>query len=347
MEQLLSFRTTFDEVMTSCWHTKYQQFCRDTRPTDDMIEDLQSLKRIMFAKGKRIRPFFVTSMYRQHDQHNQAIWELAVAVEWFHVFALIHDDLMDQSDERRGGDSLHAAIHKRLGSVPSTKHDAHSQALLLGDLLFSWSMALFFSAACKLEGHTEQIMYYFFQMVDEVTVGQQQDIALLHKQVQYKQILQKTKLKTASYTFTRPMHIGVAAAGNEDTQLLSNLEDLGDLLGTIFQIQDDIIDIFGNKGRANLADIRTGVPTIISEYMSHNTSSDVADQFATVFGCENKQIDDDTIKSWITDAGGLVYAKKIIASHVDQAQEIIGKLPEPIDKNFFHELLLFLQKRVS
>jgi len=233
---------------------------------------LDTIRRFVLGDGKRVRPTFCYWGWRAgggaHDEDE--VFDVAAALELFHAFALIHDDIMDSSDVRRGSPTVHRAfeaLHPSFGGRGSAASFGLHTALLCGDLLAAWSDQLF--AECALPAAQVRAgQRLFATMRGEAIAGQYLDLmgqttGLAGWSVE--RALQVTRLKTARYTITRPLQIGAALAGGS-AALLASLAAFGDPLGEAFQLRDDVLGVFGQSwatGKSTLDDLRAAKPTVL------------------------------------------------------------------------------------
>ncbi len=200
--------------------------------------------------GKRFRPYLCALMYdacggkKQND-----ILPAGLAIELFHTFALIHDDIIDHGNVRRGIPTMHITVreilkrHSRTGDID---HVADGQAMLVGDLVYLWVFDVFHTLSFS-EEQKRKAFQYLTRMINEVIVGEMIDVDMTTRDtVRDELIYQKTVLKTATYTFVRPMQIGVVLAGG-NAGIETCCEKFGEALGVAFQIQDDLFDLTLSK----------------------------------------------------------------------------------------------------
>lgn len=191
----------------------------------------------------------------------------AAALELFHAFALIHDDILDGSDRRRGEPSVHrlfADLHARSSWRGDPEAYGRNTALLCGDLCAAWSDQMFHE--CGLS--TEQVHRgygVFALMRTEVIAGEYLDLVSGVGDGSVASALTVIRMKAARYTVTRPLQIGAALAG-AGPELIAALGEFGDPLGDAFQLRDDVLGVFGDPavtGKSVLDDLREGKPTVM------------------------------------------------------------------------------------
>jgi len=216
-----AFKKQFNEYYWQYLLAKQQEIKKIDKQADEFYKQI-----LLLAKsGKRLRPYFCYLGYSGFGgKDKKLIMNSAMALEVLHLFALVHDDIMDKAKTRRGLDTVQNFIFKKTHD----KHFSLSVALLAGDLIFSFSQDLI----------AQNI--YWQKLKQELMVGQYLDIkTTIKKNLEEKGILRIMELKTASYTVLRPLQIGAYLAGAAKTDI-EKLADFALPAGVAFQIQDDI-----------------------------------------------------------------------------------------------------------
>jgi geranylgeranyl diphosphate synthase type I len=215
--------------------------------------------------GKALRPRFC---YWGHAIAGTGAGPLLLracaALELLHAFALIHDDLMDNSETRRGRPALHREIagqHRGHGWAGHPDSYGRAMALLTGDLAFAIAGRL--AAALPTPALT-----VWSGMVDELVLGQFTDLAGAARQDRSLEVARTTTLlKSGRYTVTGPLRLGAALTGAP--QLAAELTRYGDLVGEAFQLRDDLLGVFGDPRRTGKPvgdDLTCGKPTQLLAY---------------------------------------------------------------------------------
>lgn len=267
---LTTFRERFEPHLRRFLLQKSQHFAAYTLDPA-LTKMLAEPSRVLEAGGKRIRPLLAWLGYRlAGGKDEESVLQAAVALELFHTFALVHDDIMDRGTERHGVPTVHISIEQQLaGRQGDLAHVGVSQAIIVGDLLFSWAVEALTTAPLSSEV-IHAALRLFFSMSDEVMVGQMLDIDVTTRErSSVEELRQKMLLKTASYTFTRPLQIGIALAGGSPS-LAKFAEEFGSSLGIAFQTQDDVLDLFGSleqTGKTPLSDIRDRQQTLLTQWV--------------------------------------------------------------------------------
>jgi geranylgeranyl diphosphate synthase type I len=220
------------------------------------------------AGGKRLRPQFCYAgwLVAGGDPDEPAIVRAAAALEWLQGSALVHDDLMDGSDTRRGRPSVHRAFEAQ--HVAEHRHgDAAgfgaSAAVLMGDLLLSWTDELFRSSDLPT---TRAAFDFLDRCKTEVVAGQFLDVAgQTRASLSVEEAMLVVRYKSAKYTVERPLHIGAALAGGSPA-LIEGLSEVALPLGEAFQLRDDVLGVFGDPavtGKPAGDDLREGKRTVL------------------------------------------------------------------------------------
>ncbi len=216
--------------------------------------------------GKHIRPLLTVIGWvaTGGEGEREPVVQLAASLEMFHAFALIHDDIMDESEIRRGRPTAHRQLSEGQEG-PQAERFGTSAALLLGDLAFAWSDEILHRA-----GLTSSQFASVFPIVDEmryeVMLGQYLD--LRHTGTLTDDVdaaLTVSRYKTAKYTVERPLHLGSVLAG-ADPEVMAACTAYAIPLGEAFQLRDDLLGVYGDirrTGKSNLDDLRAGKNTTL------------------------------------------------------------------------------------
>ena len=180
--------------------------------------------------------------------HHDALVRACGALELLHASALVHDDLMDASDTRRGHPSTHRAFeqqHREDGWTGSAQDYGAAAAILLGDLLLSWSDELL--RTCGLPAERVLDALRFFDLTrSEVVTGQFLDVsAQARGRADVDTAMTVLRYKSAKYSVERPLHVG-AALGGANAEQIRALTRFGLPLGEAFQLRDDVLGVFGD-----------------------------------------------------------------------------------------------------
>jgi geranylgeranyl diphosphate synthase type I len=270
-----------------------------------------------------------------------AVVRVASGLELFHAAALVHDDIMDNSDTRRGLPAVHKrfeSLHSEGGWAGSASGFGMSGGLLLGDLLLGWSdelidegLGLLASAPAALAARTE-----FNRMRTEVTVGQYLDIleerswAGLPEAEQLARAHRVIVYKSAKYSVEAPLAIGASLGGGSDVQLEA-LRKFGLPLGIAYQLRDDMLGVFGDPavtGKPAGDDLREGKRTVLIALARTALPANAARLLDELLGdpeLEPAQIR--MLQSTIRDSGATDKVERMITHNVELARSALVDAP--------------------
>ena len=204
---------------------------------------LDEVIRLVRSGGKRLRPAFCFWGYRAAGgEDNDAILRVGAGLELFHTFALIHDDVMDRGETRRGEPTVHVRMAKERGGADAEQF-AISAAILAGDLASVLGDHLFTTSGFPPELLLRAFRRYNHMRI-EVAVGQFLDISGAGREVGEDEARRISLLKSGSYTVQGPLAVG-SILGGGDPELLHALEAYGEPLGEAFQLRDDLAGALG------------------------------------------------------------------------------------------------------
>lgn len=234
----------------------------------------------MLSGGKRLRAAFCYWSWRAHGGQADspvagAVLRVGAALELFQAAALFHDDVMDDSDIRRGHPAAHrtfAALHERSGWTGDSRRFGESAAILLGDLALVASDAEFNRALAVFPGDVARDARGVFDLMrTEVTVGQYLDVLAqalpwgVDPGVDEARAREVIRAKSARYSVEHPLVLGAALAG-ADTAAREECAAFGLPLGEAFQLRDDLLGVFGDPGTTGKPagdDLREGKRTVL------------------------------------------------------------------------------------
>jgi geranylgeranyl diphosphate synthase type I len=317
------------------------------------LEVLDAAARGLLAGGKRFRALFcywgwqaVASRGDDFDPigtevHGvDAVVSVAAALELFHAAALVHDDIMDNSDLRRGEPSLHRrfeTLHRDRGWSGDAEGYGEAAALLIGDLLLGWSDTLFegglalsdadAATATRAEFvrmRTEVMLGQYLDMLEEHSWRGRAEAELLsraHRVVVY---------KSAKYSVEAPLALGASLAGGSLAQLAA-LREFGLPLGVAFQLRDDLLGVFGDPavtGKPSGDDLREGKRTVLialARQLLPGSASRLLDELLGDPALDAGQIA--MLQASIRDSGAVDQVERIIARNVQVATDVLQQAP--------------------
>ena len=205
------------------------------------------IKYVLSLGGKRIRPVLMLLAYNLYREDPERILMQAVALETYHNYTLLHDDLMDNADLRRG----HETVHKRWDA---------NKAILSGDSM----LVLAYQRMQQCDGrHLQAVLDVFTETALEIGEGQEYDMSFeTRNDVTEAESIEMIRLKT-SVLLACAVKIGAILADAPEDDI-SNLYKFGEQLGLAFQLQDDLLDVYGDPavfGKAIGGDITSNKKT--------------------------------------------------------------------------------------
>ena len=266
-EELKSFKNRIDPLIQGY----FDSALKDMRAEDDLVsEALGHAQAIMLAGGKRLRSAFMYYGYLGAGGTDaERALHASMSIEFIHSFLLVHDDIIDRDEIRHGVPTLHkryADFGKRFFPDKDVEHFGNSIALIIGDMLYSFGNDIIFQSGFPKE-QIFQALSRLQKVVSFTVIGQARDVYMEYKrEASEEEILNMYRNKTAKYTVEGPLHIGALLAG-ATPELLDKLSAYALPLGIAFQIQDDILGIFGSADRIGKpvgSDIQEGKLTLLT-----------------------------------------------------------------------------------
>jgi geranylgeranyl diphosphate synthase type I len=233
----------------------------------------QDLAEFVCRKGKRIRPMLFLLGYRIFEGDrpftDPQLLRAATSLELLHAFILIHDDVIDRSERRRGLPTFHKLVEERMGKLATRERVGHNVAVVVGDMLFALAMDTMLGSEFE-EKKRQAASRRFLRYVTDTGAGEVFDILLGVRdiaRVKEEDIALMYTLKTTRYTFEAPLVLGAILAGALDEQV-QDLAEIVEPLGLAFQIQNDLIEYshFDLQDRALQTDLLEGKKTMLLRY---------------------------------------------------------------------------------
>lgn len=287
------------------------------------------INHILSIGGKRVRPLMVLAAHKMYQpEWKQEVRTLALAVEMFHNFTLLHDDIMDKAPLRRGVPTVHV------------KWDT-ATAILSGDLL----QILVYEKLNSI-GNTE-LTKLFNQMAVELCEGQMMDMMFEKMDVvKNETYLDMIRKKTAVLLGFALQGGGLLANVSEKEQ--QNLYDLGISLGLAFQLMDDYLDSFGESaavGKRIGNDILEKKKTYLWNCMYEALSAEEKAALGNQYASQNEEAIIEWVKEKMTSTGAKKQTLELAENYAQKGQQIFDQLHITHDASAMNELMQLLNQR--
>lgn len=310
------------ETELNLFETKFRASMKSSVPLLDTI-----MNYIIKRKGKQIRPIFVFFSAKLFDGITDATYRAASLVELLHTATLVHDDVVDDSDERRGFFSINALWKNKI-------------AVLVGDYLLSRGLLL------SVQNKDFQLLEIVSFAVKEMSEGELLQIEKtrnlnLSEAVYYDIIRKKTASLIASCCA-----IGAASAG-ANTEQIEQMRLFGEKIGIAFQMKDDLLD-YGDEdiGKPRGIDLKEKKLTLPIIYTLNQAEPKVKSRIInTIKNHHNDKKKVAEVIDYVNAHQGISYTKTAMKKYVSEAIEIIDKLPDNPYKENVKELVNYIIDR--
>jgi len=291
----------------------------------------EPVRYVLQTEGKRIRPILLLLACEATGGSIDDCLDAAIAVELLHNFTLVHDDIMDQDDLRRGKETVH-------------KKWDEATAILAGDGLVALS---YLHLLLTKTERIQQISRVFTEGIIEICEGQSLDKEFENQNhISVGQYLEMIEKKTARLLMLCT-EIGGLIAGATKEQI-ANLREYARQLGMAFQIQDDLLDMEITSGKTFGSDIRQKKKTLLYVHSLNNANDEIKREFLKIYAKKHiKSEDIKKIRSIFDSTGTLKFAHEEVKSRILQAERHLNNLPENQAQQELKQLLTFILNRKS
>jgi geranylgeranyl diphosphate synthase type I len=294
----------------------------------DLAEPLIALRALVLAGGKRLRPAFCHWAFvgAGGAPDDPLVADAGAALELLHTFALVHDDVMDGSNRRRGLPAIHRQFMTRHDDAAwrgEARRFGEGAAILIGDFAFVYADMLFGEASPDARA-------IFDELRVELCVGQYLDlVGTASASSDPVQAARIERYKSGKYTVERPLHLGAALAGRLD-DLADSLSAFGLPLGEAFQLRDDILGVFGDAGVTGKPvgdDLREGKLTPLVAVAAARVD-DAGNRLLGLLGRPDLSDDDvRRLQALLVECGAREEVEQAIERLVDQALVALAAAP--------------------
>jgi geranylgeranyl diphosphate synthase type I len=285
----------------------------------------EAIKDFVLRPGKRIRPILFIMGYRGFSQKDpKGLFESALAIEVLHDFLLVHDDIIDKSDMRRGKPSMHTFLNDHLKKYPKAKFNGQDLAIIVGDVMFAIAIDSFLTID-ENPARKEKALRKFVGAACYTGCGEFIDTISGAKpigSIKQDEVYAIYDYKTAYYTFACPLVTGAILAGADETEI-KKLFDFGIYLGRAFQIKDDILGIFAKEeetGKPSTSDLKENKKTLLLWFAYQKASKHEKNKLEKILSQKKiTQKDITTVQEIMVSTKSLANAKEKISSLLGKA----------------------------
>jgi len=319
-----------------------------------VTDALKQVKKITLSGGKRLRPALMHCGYLGvGGKDEKEIIKTSVSIELIHIFLLIHDDVIDNDKTRHGQETIHTQ-YARIGKIISkgkrdSKHFGNSMGIVVGDIIGGLGNQILFKANFPAE-LVVKALHHLQGIVAMVAVGEAQDVFIEHRRsATEKDVMDMYKNKTAKYTIEGPLHLG-AILGGAGEDVLEKITQFSVPIGIAFQIQDDILGVFGNEkkiGKPVGSDIREGKQTILVVKAMQTASAKQKKTLNKLLGKKDlTKTEIAEFKKVIIETGALDYSKNLAQKLIKEGKSHLADLTFNAEaKNFLFGVADYMTAR--
>jgi geranylgeranyl diphosphate synthase, type I len=256
----------------------------------------------------------------------------SASLELLHAFALLQDDVMDDSPSRRGRPAAHIQFsdwHRKRGLSGSARRFGDSAAILLGDLCLIWAEQMLRESGLE-DRRLQVVLPRYDAMRTELALGQFADLASDVRDLpSMAAVLEVARRKSGNYTVRRPLEIGATMSGCSD-RTLGGLGSYGTVIGEAFQLRDDLLGVFGSEavtGKPSGGDLIERKATSLVIAAHELADAPTRRQFGELMN--RTELDDSAIEHWrtlIVATGAVQWIEELINDRVASACEALDEV---------------------
>lgn len=296
---------------------------------DAFVADaLREVKHFTLAGGKRLRAAFMYYGYLAAGGTDiERMRKTAVSIELVHAFLLIHDDIIDRDELRHGVPTMHThfrTLGSRMFLGKDAVHFGNSMGIIIGDMVAAIGNKIIFESGFSAE-LVLRALSKLQDIVSLTVVGEARDVLIGYRgKATEEEILSMYEHKTARYTVDGPLQLGVLLAGGSE-ETAQSLEAYAVPIGIAFQIQDDILGVFGSEeklGKPVGSDIKEGKMTLlVSKALQRASSRERRELLSILEKGEKLQREDiDRFRTLIMDLGAYRASQEMARTLIEEGK---------------------------
>lgn len=358
MEKLKGHKEEIDRRLSKYFNEKVEHAVKESESISYANEMAENIREFNLRGGKRLRPSLIVEAYKcVGGSDMDAIYDACLAIETMEGFLLIHDDIMDKDELRRGGKTVHKIyrewFQERIrGSDEEAKDFGNNIAICAGDIVETMGPELIvksnFPADLRLRAIEEYALisrYTGYGQVLDIIVGN-----LPIEKVEEKQVLTVHKFKTSIYSVMGPLKLGTIL-GNGSDEHMGKMMEFGEPLGIAFQIQDDLLGMYGDVkklGKAADSDIKEGKRTLLTVNAYKNATPGQRERIKKTLGNRNASKEEiQELRDIVKETGSYDYSKKMAIDLANKAVKSMKdyEFPNAEGKEYLLGIADYLIKR--
>ncbi|HCP08968.1 MAG TPA: hypothetical protein DIT25_04190 [Candidatus Moranbacteria bacterium] len=333
----------------------FDRVIKETEKIDkDISGALKHSKKIILSGGKRARGAFMYYGYlAAGGTELKRMLKTSVSIELVHLFLLVHDDIIDQDSKRHGVITTHE-YYKKIGKNflrnKNPEHFGVSMGIIVGDMLGAMGNQIIFESGFNSD-LVIKALTKLQKIISMTVIGESEDVHIENRgKATVDEILRMYEHKTAKYTFEGPLHLGAILGGKDNKKFLEHLSGYAIPAGIAFQIQDDILGVFGSEkktGKPAGSDIRQGKYTILVAKAYERADKAQKKALEGILGKpEISKGEIEIFQQIIKDTGSYDYAKKLSKELVLKAKRELSKLRiKPEAGDFLNDIADYMIER--
>ena len=308
---------------------------KETGVIDNLhLDALSILEEYTLRGGKRVRAFLCwCSFLLSGGKESNSIFKVCSAIELLHAYICNLDDMADRDKKRHNGPSLETFYQEFFSKTLQEKQAAHfgrSFSEIIGALLNTYSSELLCTSGFSSNAIVQAMKSFNTTMFEETSIGWQihffqniENISSASKE----RFLKGLELVTAQYTFVGPLHIGTILAENQNYS--TPLLEYGKHVGTAFQIQDDILGVFGKTektGKPVGNDLREGKKTLLLQYAYQHCTEKDKEFLRSVIGHDFSDKQLSLAQNLIIETGSLQYSQDLAKTQAEKGKQALQSI---------------------
>jgi len=329
LEKLKSWREEVNENLEKEFE-KYIDIAQNIHPEASKM--VKYLRKFSMRGGKRIRPSLIIAGCKAvGGEKDKDLIKAAISIEAFQTYVLVHDDVEDEDDERRGGPTMHKMyeeLYEKRNMIGGKERYGRNLAITAGALADSYAVDTL--AKANFDPETKIKAIRKLEQIHRYTAsGQTLDHTINHKrpgEVKEKDVLKIHKLKTAQYTMAGPLELG-AILGKGTEKQKQTLKEYGVKAGKAFQTYDDILGLYGTKeklGKPVDSDLKEGKKTLLILKALENGDKEQRKKIKKALG--NKDITKEQVeqvREIVKETGSYQYSKNRVKQMIEDSKNAL------------------------